>query len=442
MLYEYIKKRMSEYPDQTISDGRETLTYSELLNKAEHMGKNLTNNLYALLCGSDLKTAIGLLACLSVNKTAVPLSSKYGINHYEKILKYIQPDGIITDDEIQTINPSCCIDLADTAVVMCSSGTTGVPKGIMLSESNLLSNLMDIEKYMPIDNSDYMLISRPIYHCAVMTSELLYGLIRGAKILFYCETLNPKRMYRIIEDERITVTSATPTIFYYLSKHINSSKLDCSLKTIAISGECMTEIVANEIIKAMPETKKFNVYGLTEASPRVSYLPYYLFDKFPTSVGVPLESVEIKIEKSELLVKGKNVMQGYYKNSTLSRKTIEDDWLHTGDVAEIINGLLYIKCRKDNMIIRAGMNIYPQDIENAIKTDDRVFEAMAYGKKDKNVGEKIILEVVGKELSVAEVFKICRAKLPSFQYPDSIKIVSKLEHTASGKIVRKRNVNA
>lgn len=442
MLYEYIKKRMSEYPEQTISDGSETLTYFELLDKAEHMGNNLTNNLYALLCKSELKTAIGLLACLFANKTAVPLSSKYGINHYDKILKHIQPDGIITDDEIQSTNLSRRVGLNDTAVVMCSSGTTGVPKGIMLSESNLLSNLIDIGKYMPIDTSDHMLISRPIYHCAVMTSELLYGLIRGAKILFYSETLNPKRMYRIIEDERITVTSATPTIFYYLSKHINSSKLDCSLNTIAISGECMTETVANEIIKAMPETKKFNVYGLTEASPRVSYLPYDLFDKFPTSVGVPLDSVEIKVEDNELLVKGKNVMQGYYENSTLSRNIIENNWLHTGDIAEIIDGLLYIKCRKDNMIIRAGMNIYPQDIENALKTDDRVSEVIAYGEKNKNIGEKIILEVVGKDLSAAEVFQICRAKLPSFQYPDSIKIVSKLEHTASGKLVRKRNANA
>lgn len=436
MLFEFVKDRMKNYPHQTVSDGKITITYEDLLKRSESFAEQLDGNIYALLCDSELNTAIYLLACLYAHKTAVPLSAKYGINHYQRIIEHIRPIGIITDEEIRQtgyINES---KLEDTAVIMCSSGTTGAPKGIMLSEKNLLSNILDIEKYMPIGSDDHMLISRPIYHCAVMTSELLYGLICGAKIIFHCDSFNPKKLFRIMEEEKITVTSATPTMFYYLSKHINSGKFYCRLKAISISGECMTQTVADELIKAMPSTKIFNVYGLTEASPRVSYLPYDLFEKNPTSVGIPLDSVEIRIDNNELLIKSSSVMQGYYKNQELTDHVIANGWLHTGDIAEIKNGLLYIKCRKDNMMIRAGMNIYPQDIESVLKKDDRIKEALAYGVKDKTVGERIILKVIASDLSTAEVFKICRDKLPSYQYPDRIEIVDHLEHTISGKLLR------
>lgn len=436
MLFEFIKERMKSYPQQTVSDGVTTVTYMKLIKLAERLAAKLDGKIYALLCNSELNTAIGLLSCLCAKRIAVPLSTKYGTSHYEKIIEHIQPDGIITDKEIHQTKYSNSNSLKDTAVIMCSSGTTGMPKGIMLSEQNLLTNLLDIEKYMPINSNDYMLIARPIYHCAVMTSELLYGLICGARILFYNDNLNPKRLYRIIEEEKITVTSATPTIFYYMSKYINIGKLDCCLKTIAISGECMTPTVADEIKMAMPDTRKFNVYGLTEASPRVSYLPCDLFDENPTSVGIPLDSVKIKIENDELLVKAPSVMQGYYMKQAMTDRILLDGWLHTGDIAQIQNGLLYIKCRKDNMIIRAGMNIYPQEIENSLKEDDRIIEVLAYGIKDKTLGEKIALEVVSKGLTNADVFKICHDKLPSFQYPDRIEIVNELEHTASGKLIR------
>ena len=436
MLYEFIKERMLKHSEQLISDGTTVISYREFLIKAERLAKSLNDNLYVILCDNELNTAISLFACLCAGKTAAPLSSKYGEQHYNKIVEMIKPDSIIKDASIIHTNYDTNEKLHDVAVIMCSSGTTGVPKGIMLSEDNLYVNLRDIEKYMPVTSDDHMLISRPIFHCAVMTSELLYGLIRGSKILFYNGSLNPKRLYRIIEENRITVTSATPTIFYYLSKHINAAGLNCGLKTIAISGECMTESVAKELIKALPKTKKFNVYGLTEASPRVSYLPYHLFNDDPTSVGIPLNSTTIKIENDELLVYSPTIMQGYYLNSKATNETIKGGWLRTGDVAEINDGLLYIKCRKDNMIIRAGMNIYPQEIENVLKQDERILDVLAYSIKDNTVGEKLIINVIATNMTKNDVFRICKKLLPSYQYPDVIKMVDHFDYTPSGKIIR------
>lgn len=440
MLYNYIKSKMKQYPDQIVSDNTRTITYNQMILEAENIGSKLSQNVYLILCKSELNTAISLLACLFANKISVPLSARYGENHYKKIIEYIHPNCIITDENINFIHSNRDSALSDVSFIMCSSGTTGEPKGIMLTERNVFSNIIDIEKYMPIDAADYMLISRPIYHCAVMTSELLYGLTKGVRILFYSDNLNPKKLFRIIDSEGITVTSATPTIFYYLSKYINSLNLRCCLKTIAISGECLTKSVAKEISNALPDTKIFNVYGLTEASPRVSYLPYDLFKSHPTSVGIPLSSVNIKIIEDELCVNAPSVMKGYYKNDTLTDKVIDNGWLHTGDIAEIKDGLLYIKCRKDNMIIRAGMNIYPQEIENILKLDSKISDVLVYGEKDNVLGEKICINVIS-ELGKSDIFEICRKNLPAYQLPDRINIVDKLEYNPSGKLIRRRIKN-
>lgn len=436
MIYEFIRERMLRHSEQLISDETTVITYRDLLNKAERLAKNLNDNLYVILCDEEINTAISLFACLCAGKTVAPLSQKYGEQHYNRLVSMLKPDAIIKDNEIIDTEYKKNEKLNDVAVIMCSSGTTGAPKGIMLSEENLYVNLRDIEKYMPVTHYDRMLISRPIFHCAVMTSELLYGLIRGAQLFFYNEKFNPKKLYRIIEEKRITVTSSTPTVFYYLSKHINANSLGCCLQTIAISGECMTEVVANEIIKAMKYTKKFNVYGLTEASPRVSYLPYHLFDEYPTSVGIPLNSTNIRIDNGELLVYSPSVMQGYYLNEAITNRCIKEGWLYTGDIAEINEGLLYIKCRKDDMIIRAGMNIYPQEIENALRQDKRIQDVLAYSVRDDKVGEKIIIKVIALDINKSDVYRLCKELLPSYQYPDIIIMEDHFDHTPSGKIIR------
>lgn len=187
-----------------------------------------------------------------------------------------------------------------------------------------------------------------------------------------------------------------------------------------------------------PDADIYNVYGLTEASPRVSYLPPELFDEYPLSVGFPLSSVSAKINDGELLIKGASVMKGYYGNPEATARVKRSGWLHTGDIAEITDkGLIFIKTRKDNLIIRAGMNIYPQEIENALKSDPRIVEVLAYGEKRTTAGQKVCLKVVTNGLTKSEVFSICKKLLPAYQLPDRIDIVEDIPRNASGKIIRR-----
>ena len=134
-------------------------------------------------------------------------------------------------------------------------------------------------------------------------------------------------------------------------------------------------------------------------------------------------------------------MKGYYNDPDATAKAIRNGWLYTGDIAERDeSGRVYIKCRRDNMIIRSGMNIYPQEIENALKQDERIRDVLAYGEKNETVSEKIHIKVV-TALSKSEIFEVCRKHLSTYQLPDVINIVDEIPKNASGKVIRNAEGN-
>ncbi len=438
MLYNFLKQHMLRFPEQTVSNGNEIITYKQLLIQAENMGRSLVYEKYALLFESDFNTAKAFLACLYANKTAVILSKKYGDLHIKRIIQAMQISHIISENGISQVSERKgeCEDLSDVACIMCTSGTTGVPKGAMITYENLITNLKDISKYFQISWSDHILIARPLYHCAVLTGEFLISLIKGLKITFLSEGFVPAKIRKTAQENKVTVLCGTPTLLYHLSMMNLKAQTPLVLNSIVVSGECMTELVAKTMRKSFNSADIYSVYGLTEASPRVSYLPPKEFDLHPLSVGYPLASLNAKVVSNELLLSGKSIMKGYYNNLELTQKVKKDGWLYTGDAAEIDDsGRIYIKCRKDHMIIRAGMNIYPQEIENALKAGNDIKDVLAYGVKNETVSEKICIRVVTK-LNKMQVYDICKQLLPSYELPDVIEIVDEIPKNASGKVIR------
>lgn len=314
---------------------------------------------------------------------------------------------------------------------------TGAPKGAVITHENLQTNLLDIERYFRISDRERILIARPLYHCAVLTGEFLISLCKGLNISFYNSEFNPIKLIRDITERESTVLCGTPTLFYHLCQMAKRQREFLPLKTVAISGECMTQAVADCMRATLPDTEIYNVYGLTEASPRVSALPPEQFDDFPLSVGYPLQSLEAKIEGGELLLRGKSIMRGYYNDRDQTNKTLAGGWLHTGDAAEIDEaGRITIKGRMDNMIIRAGMNIYPQEIESALKSDSRISDALAFGIREKQTTQTLVLHVVADGLNKMDVLRICQERLPTYEIPDVIELVTELPRNASGKVIR------
>jgi len=442
MLYSFLKKNIHLNPDSWICDEKDKISFYQLIEYAEKAGNCLTKSKYGILCKTELNTAKAIMACLYAHKTAVILSDRYGTLHSDKIIKTIGLSYIITDDGIVKISEEMpeIEELNDIALIMCTSGTTGTPKGAMITEENLQTNIEDINKYFKLKSNNNILIARPLYHCAVLTGEFFISLVKGVNICFINNKFNPSELIDVIHKKEIDIMCGTPTLFYHMCRFAKRKDEPLPLSVAVCSGECMTDTVAKEIRACLPNTQVYNVYGLTEASPRISYLLPKLFDEQPTSVGYFLDSVTGKIEDGELMVKGNNIMKGYYGNPEYTAKVIEDGWLHTGDCAEIIDGLLYIKGRKDHLIIRAGMNIYPQEIENAVKKDKRITEAYAFGVNDVKVGQKINLWVESTICTKKDILDICCERLSGFQMPDYMEVVSSIPYNASGKITRENNI--
>lgn len=454
-LWKYLKNKMQLNLHQTICEGNFEITYGEAIMISEDFAKKLKGiKCCAILCQFEMAAGIALLSCFAAGVTAVPLSQRYGEYHSNKILDEISPDAIITDigGELQIVYISDSRYVQPKihpALIMCTSGTTGKPKGAMLTELNIITNVSDIAFYFGIDNSDSLLILRPLYHCAVLTGEFLVGLIKGSKIRFYSGDFNPAKALELLKKYRITAFCGTPTLLNMIS-YFKKAGDEYRVKHICISGECMGKEVAGTIYKAFSGARIYHVYGLTEASPRVTYLPPELFEEFGDCVGLPLMSVSLKIVSEEgsevnkeqvgmLWIKGDNVMAGYYNNAKKTSEILKDGWLCTGDMAMFNRvGLLKIMGRSDDMIIRAGMNIYPQEIECALRGDPRVIDVLVSGKPDEYSGSSIVLDIVGEFSDLNEVRRLCRDCLPTYQMPSKINLLKEIPKTGSGKIIRRR----
>lgn len=458
MLWKYIEEKMNCHPDSRISEDVVSFTYQEAVDFVKQFAGRLDGTCYAILCRSELFAALAILSCIAAGVTFVPMSYRYGRTHCERILETVRPDFVITD----MLGQLTVVTLDDgtyqeppgerPAAILCTSGTTGMPKGVMLSRRNFLTNIADINRYFAIDSADNILIARPVYHCAVLTGELFVSLCRGTNISFYSEGLNPALLLQKIKKENITVLCGTPTMFMALAQFGRRAATGNSLRTIVLSGECLDFVRAKAIEKAFQTAKIYHVYGLTEASPRVAFLPPDLFASRGDWSGYPLHSVQLRVvdrqgkpaapgETGELCVRGNSVMMGYYNDPGATAAVLRGGWLHTGDMAVMeANGLVKIRGRKDNMIIRGGMNIYPQEIEKNLAQDIRVREVMAYGIPDAFFGEKIGLRIAGDFTNRDQVLRLCQRMLLPYQMPSVVELVDTLPKNGSGKIIRKKTV--
>lgn len=453
-LWNYLKNKMQKNLQQEVCEGNTSMTFEEMIVFAEEFSKELKGfRCCAILCRSEMAASMALLSCFAAGVAALPLSQRYGELHCNKILDAIGPDAVITDQDgdfriVYIKDPTYVEPDVHPALIMCTSGTSGVPKGAILSETNVMTNVSDIAEYFNIDFSDTLLISRPLYHCAVLTGEFLTALVKGTKIRFYSGTFNPAVVLKMLKDYDITAFCGTPTLLSMMARFKRKSNADV-LKHICISGECMSMETGLSIAEAFPDAEIYHIYGLTEACPRVAYLPPNKFKKNADCVGIPLRSVSLKVVSADgglvgkneigiLWVKGDNVMAGYYKNPQKTNEVLKDGWLCTGDLALFTDeGFLKIKGRNDDLIIKAGMNIYPQEIESALKLDYRVKDVFVRGYTDDKLGVQIELNITGDFSDVSEVKDLCRINLSAYQVPTRINLLDEIPKNGSGKIIRR-----
>jgi acyl-CoA synthetase (AMP-forming)/AMP-acid ligase II len=317
---------------------------------------------------------------------------------------------------------------------MFTSGTTGNPKGVMLTHENIISNLQYIETYFDLRGLKTICVARPLVHIAVLTGEVLYALCCGLTIYFYEETFMPQRLLTFFQHKNIDVFCATPTLYQTLAIIANDKAFP--IKVGVLSGEVLTRRTSENITKAFHNTRFYNVYGLTEHSPRVSALLPNDFVGKPGSVGKTIGNVELKIVDGELWVRSASVMKGYYLDTVNTQEKLQDGWLRTGDSAHFDkDGYLYIDGRKDGMLIKAGINVYPEEIENVVKEILGIDDCLVFGEFT-DMGTVICMKYIG-DLDIKELRKQLIGKLNPNIVPSKIEKVEELARTMSGKKLRR-----
>ncbi|HEC69566.1 MAG TPA: long-chain-fatty-acid--CoA ligase [Candidatus Omnitrophica bacterium] len=345
----------------------------------------------------------------------------------------------------------------DIAEILYTSGTTGEPKGACLTHRNLLANIRDCQIAISASSKDVFSCFLPLFHSFASTVCLLFPLYTGSTTVLFRSIRPFKRVLKGIFKNRVSVFVGVPSIFSALKEvklplifRIPLLKKFFNPLRVAISG---ASALACEVIPAFE--KKFGIpllegYGLTEASPVVSLSPLKGKRK-PGSIGKVFPSQEVKVvdsqgkelpvgEVGELIVKGPNVMKGYFKRVEDTQKTIRGGWLYTGDLAKIDEeGFIYIVGRIKEMINVRGLNVYPREIEEVIYQLSPVKECAVVGINHPRKGEVPLVFIAFKEgesLSSQEIFNYLKDRLAVYKLPWRIEVRESLPKSSTGKIVK------
>jgi fatty-acyl-CoA synthase len=354
------------------------------------------------------------------------------------------------DEEFQQIKSSVTND--EVVNMQYTSGTTGFPKGVMLTHRNILNNGYYIGERQKFTEKDRLCITVPLFHCFGIVLAVMATFSHGATMVMV-ELFDPLMVLAAVQKERCTALYGVPTMFIAEYSHPMFDMFDLSsLRTGIMAGSTPPIEAMKRVVNDMNMTQITSVYGLTEGSPGFTQTSVDdPLEKRVETVGKPLPECEVKIvdpetgktlgphQTGEICCKGYNVMKGYYKMPEKTREVIDDEgWLHSGDLASVDEeGYYSIVGRIKDMIIRGGENIYPREIEEFLYTMPGVLDVQVVGIPDEKYGEIvgacIILEE-DAELTEEDVRDYARTKIARFKVPKHVLFVDEFPLTASGKI--------
>lgn len=364
---------------------------------------------------------------------------------------YIMGEDIPTE-ELQKVGAT--LDPHQVINMQYTSGTTGFPKGVMLTHYNIINNGSAIADCLKLTFEDRLCIPVPLFHCFGCVLGVMACISKGATMVFL-ESFNPVRVMEAVENERCTGLHGVPTMFITILGHPDFHKYDfSSLRTGIMAGSPCPTKVMEQVIDKMNMKEITIAYGQTEFSPVITQTrtddPIELR---VSTVGKPLPGVEVRIVdpetkqdvpigvQGELIARGYGIMKGYYKMDEATKAAIDEDgWLHTGDLATINEeGYCKITGRLKDMIIRGGENIYPREIEEFLYTHPYIKDVQVIGVPDKKYGEEVMAYIILKEdldksPTEEEIIQFVKDGLSRFKAPKYIRFIDSYPMTASGKI--------
>lgn len=360
-------------------------------------------------------------------------------NDFHRLLLAAQPDPFVAE-----------VEEGDPALIYYTSGTTGLPKGVLLNHGGEVFAITMLSKHIDVNTSDVSIIMGSlafIYQFIINSLTAIHG---GASIVL-TDHFHPKPVAEIIERRRVSIIMGVPTMYIMLMNYADQNPTDFSSVRVAFSGGATLGEALCGRARASLGFELFDIWGMTECTPLTTFDPKRDTRGEADSCGRALPQCAFKVVDDnlnevpagtvgEILLTGPMIMTGYYRNPTATAETIIDGWVRSGDLGSTdTNGLLYIVGRKKDLIIRGGANIYPADVEEALYTHASVAECAVIGKVHPVYGETVKAYVVKKadDVTADELIAHCRSVLADYKVPSEIEFLKELPKGATGKILRR-----
>jgi fatty-acyl-CoA synthase len=327
----------------------------------------------------------------------------------------------------------------DALLLVYTSGTTGKPKGALLTHANCFWTNVGFDVATGISGDDVVLQVLPQFHCGGWNVQALLSWWKGARVVLE-RAFDADRCLELMERKRVTTTMGVPANYLFMSQSPRFADADLSSLRRAVVGGAPMPLALLETWRERG-VEIVQGYGLTEAAPNVLCLPAEDAVRKAGFAGKPYPQVEVGLsDESELLVRGPNVFAGYWRNPEATAETVVDGWLHTGDLAERdAEGYYRISGRLKDMYISGGENVYPAEIEDVLLSLDGVGDAAVLGVPDERWGEIGVAFVVlepGVSLSTEEVLEWCRGRLARFKVPGSVRFLDELPRSGMNKVLK------
>jgi fatty-acyl-CoA synthase len=334
----------------------------------------------------------------------------------------------------------------DPHILMYTSGTTGIPKGAILSHRKTFFNALNADIFYNLTSKDIMIVSRPMFHSGGLLVEAAPVLYKGGSLILK-KRFRPNEILETIQKYRVTLLELPATVYQFILLECDLSQYDLnSVRCYFTGGERVPKTMLKEYYRKGITISQ--IFGQTEASTITFLSPDDAVLKIG-SVGLPVFHGEVRIvdkmgkdvspaEVGEIIIRGPTLMSGYWNRPDLTSETIRDGWLYTGDLAKTDEeGYVYIVDREKDMYISGGENIYPAEIEKVLHSHPKIFDAGIVGVPDEKwgeVGKAFIVIKPGETMSNGEIFEFLKGKVAKYKIPKYVEFIEELPKTASGKI--------
>jgi long-chain acyl-CoA synthetase len=462
-LVEALRKSVDQYPDNeaVVELGAGRLTYRQFWDKSARIAGGLRaagvgrGDRVAIRHGNGIDWCCAFFGIQMAGAIAVPVNTRFNEQEIEYVVKDSASRYVFLPGAPMPDGPPFALDDLtedEVAAIFYTSGTTGFPKGAMTTHQNFLGNVESSSRVSkPALNSNLRtLISVPLFHVTGCNSQFLVTCGFGGTSVIM-PAFEVQSFLSAIGNERINALTSVPAIYWLAIHQPNFAQIDTSGVTkLSYGGAPIAPDLVLRIMDAFPNARVGNGFGLSETAAMATFLPHEYSRLRPETVGFPTPVMDVKLgemepdgEVGELLIRGQNVVKGYWNKPEATAETFAGGWLKTGDLARIdAEGFVQIVDRKKDMVNRGGENVYCVEVENALAAHPAVFEVAVMGVPDTVMGEKVGAVVVtkpGATLETDALLEFAGTVLADFKVPQYVVIRKEmLPRNPGGKILKKQ----